>query len=38
MDELIADAGFRLDELRTYRMGRGELAGFAYEGVASKPH
>jgi ubiquinone/menaquinone biosynthesis C-methylase UbiE len=36
IDRLIADAGFRLDTLETYRMGGGELAGFAYEGVASK--
>jgi len=36
IDQLITGAGFRLDTLETYRMGGGELAGFAYEGVASK--
>ena len=37
VDRLITEAGLQLDHLRTYRFGRPELVGFAYEGTASKP-
>jgi ubiquinone/menaquinone biosynthesis C-methylase UbiE len=37
IDELIENAGLTLDTVQTYTMGRPEVIGFAYEGIASKP-
>jgi ubiquinone/menaquinone biosynthesis C-methylase UbiE len=36
IDDLLVAAGLTIDELRNYRMGGSDLAGYAYEGAASK--